>query len=152
MCIMIVLILATGLVTSAGAPAPLPPLTVYVDATVVWTFSGLQVQAGETVKINSHGFVCTASEYWPGSTSDPGGQIEGLGCGQHEDAPEPCALDDAPYGMLLGKIVSPKGQKVFAIGNAETFIAPMSGWVYLSINDNLIYYDDNLGHYLVTFK
>lgn len=149
---LIFVLLTFGFVTRGHAGTQLPPLTVYVPATVEWTFTGLKVQTGQELWVNSVGYACTAAEYGIGSTSDPGGQTEGLGCGLYEGAPPPCALNFAPYGMLIGKIVTSKGNVVFAIGNADKIVAPASGKLYLSINDNLGFYDDNLGRYLVTFK
>ncbi len=149
---LVVITLALGLVAPGKASTQLPPLTVYVPATVEWTYTGLSVQVGQELHINSVGYASTSVEYFPGSLSDPGGQVESLGCGLYEDAPPPCALDYAPYGMLIGKVVGSKGAVIFAIGNTETVTAPASGKLYLIINDNLGYYDDNQGHYLVTFK
>lgn len=150
--ILIIIALVAGFVSSGSAANPIPPLTVYVPATVEWAFSGLQVQAGQVLQMNARGYACTSVEYGLASTSDPGGQIESLGCGLYEDAPPPCALDYAPYGMLVGKVIGITGEEAFAIGNAETITAPASGWLYLSVNDNLGTYGDNLGYYLVTIR
>jgi hypothetical protein len=149
---LILVTMVAGLITSGSVNQQIPPVTVYVPATAEWTFTGLNVQAGQVLLLNARGYACTSSEYGIGSTSDPGGQIEGLGCGLYEDAPPPCALDYAPYGMLVGKIISTKGEVAFAIGNADSVKMPASGRLFLSINDNLGTYGDNLGYYLVTIR
>lgn len=146
------ILIAVGLATSGSDGTGLPALTVYVDATTEWNFTGLTVKTGQKISVNTVGYACTSVEYGFGSTSDPGGQTDRLGCGLFEGAPPPCALNYAPYGMLIGKVVNSKGSQTFAIGNANKITIPVDGHLYLSVNDNLGFYDDNAGHYLVTLK
>jgi hypothetical protein len=58
-------------------------------------------------------------------------------------------LDDAPYGALIGR-VGPAGQP-FLIGDASSFTSPASDNLYLAVNDNLRFYNDNLSGFTVIF-
>jgi len=123
---------------------------VRVPAGVEWVSTGMFIEEGQTIYLFTQGLAITATpNIYKGSKSGPEGQVWGLGCGQYDGAPPPCALDDAPYGALVGK-VGPFGQP-FLIGRASSFIAPASGNLYLVVNDNLGFYSDNLGGFTVLF-
>ncbi len=68
----------------------------------------------------------------------------------YDGAPPPCALDDAPYGALVGK-VGVDGQ-AFLIGDAQHFQAPAAGDLFLAVNDNLMYYEDNRGGFTIILR
>jgi hypothetical protein len=138
------LILLAGQAYPVGAAAT--PIRVPADAE--WVNTGIGLESGQTVYLTAEGLTITAPIKWYfASRSGPAGQDWGLGCGQYEGATQPCALDDAPYGALVGK-VGPDGQP-FLIGGASSFTAPSSGDLYLSVNDNLGFYNDNLGGFTV---
>jgi hypothetical protein len=121
-----------------------------VPADVEWVSTGMGLNLGQTVHLSAQGLAITGpiNQYF-GSRSGPAGQTWNLGCGQYEGAPPPCALNDAPYGALVGK-VGPDGQP-FLIGDASEFISPASGKLYLAVNDNLTFYNDNLSGFTVLF-
>jgi hypothetical protein len=58
-----------------------------------------------------------------------------------------CLLDGAPYGALIGKIGN---GTPFLIGSTRWMTAAEGGTLYLAVNDNYIYYEDNSGTYTVT--
>jgi hypothetical protein len=140
----VLLILLAGQVYPAGAAVT----PIRVPADVEWVSTGISLESGQTVYLSAEGLTITAPIKWYfGSHSGPAGQEWGLGCGQYEGATQPCALDDAPYGALVGR-VSPDGEP-FLIGGASKFTAPSSGPLYLAVNDNLGFYNDNLGGFTV---
>lgn len=121
-----------------------------VPANVEWVSTRMFVAEGIEVHLITKGVAITAPPAtYPDSRSGPEGQVWGLGCGQFEEAPPPCALDDAPYGALIGR-VGPSGAP-FLIGGASSFIPPDSGRLYLVVNDNLGFYSDNLAGFTVLF-
>ena len=60
----------------------------------------------------------------------------------------PCAVDDAYFGELVGRI----GSTTFAIGDASSFIAPATGTLELAANDLTLTYFDNAGSFTVLFR
>jgi len=122
------------------------PIRVPADVECVST--GIFVEGGNTVHLVTQGVAITGPlATFPGARSGPDGQVWNLGCGQYEGAPPPCALDDAPYGALVGR-VGPSGDP-FLIGGASSFASPASGYLYLVVNDNLGFYSDNLAGFTV---
>jgi hypothetical protein len=113
-----------------------------------WVDSGYNMYAGAPVRITAYGEAITAPlrNHWD-SRSGPDGQ-DSI-CPNYEGAP-PCALDGAPYGALVGKIGLDGSP--FLIASNLTFTPEFSGDLYLAVNDNLPYYDDNLGNYMVFFN
>ncbi|HEX6033801.1 MAG TPA: hypothetical protein VFY83_05170 [Anaerolineales bacterium] len=122
-----------------------------IPANVEWVSTGIWVEEGQTISLSTRGKAITGPlNIYPGAKSGPDGQIWNLGCGQYEVAPPPCALDDAPYGALVGR-VGPSSDP-FLIGGSSSFISPASGYLYLAVNDNLGFYSDNLSGFTVLFR
>jgi hypothetical protein len=121
---------------------------IILDANTGWVDSGIDLAGGTEVTMTAYGEAVTAdlNEY-PGSISGPDGQDWNLWCGQYEGAPPPCAMNDAPYGALVGKI-GEDGEPFF-IGSNFPFTPTAGGDLYLAVNDNLGYYDDNSGSYMI---
>lgn len=127
-----------------------------------WVSTGISVTAGQTVSFGSFGSVHTApiaDFHVPGqfkSASGPEGQVDGDLCGDvtANFPPElleqtgPCAVDDAYFGELIGRI----GSTTFAIGDADSFVAPATGTLELAANDLTLTYFDNTGTYIVLFR
>ena len=122
--------------------------TVKVPATTPWFNTRLQVTAGQVITIQASGKASTLKTSKT-SQSGPGGQK--FICPAYPDGPPPCALNNAKYGALVGKIGN---NAAFLIGKKLTFTARSSGRLYLSVNDNLRWYADNSGGYkvVVTFR
>ncbi len=119
-----------------------------LQADAGWVDSGFAVTADVPISITASGMAITADlSQYPGAISGPDGQDWNLGCGQYEGAPPPCAMNDALYGALVGKI-GVDGEP-FVIGSNFTFTPTASGDLYLTVNDNLAYYFDNDGYYLI---
>lgn len=143
MLLMAALVLGAGSNQAEAAPSP-----IRVEADLEWVDTGISLETGQTVYLNTHSVAITGplAEY-PDALSGPGGQVWNLGCGQYPEAPPPCALDDAPYGALVGRI-GPSGAP-FLIGDASSFTSTAAGDLYLAVNDNLGAYADNLAGFTV---
>ena len=145
-----VLAIVAGGITVAAPRVLAATRPVHVAADAEWVNSGILVEEGETAYLETQSVAITAPLKWyPGAISGPDGQVWNLGCGEYEGAPPPCALNGAPYGALVGRI-GPAGES-FLIGGASSFTSPESGLLYLSVNDNLGFYLDNLAGFTVLF-
>jgi len=120
-----------------------------LQANAGWVDSGFAIEANQPITITAYGQAITAPVkiYSSGSVSGPDGQFSI--CPNFEGAP-PCAMENAPYGALVGKI-GVDGEP-FLIGSNFEFTPASSGDLYLAVNDLLIYYSDNYGNYMVFFN
>ena len=144
--LLIVLSVPTTLVYAA-APASVDHFRLAANAS--WADSGFYVEAGQEVTVTAYGQAVTApiKVFGPGSASGPDGQFNI--CPNFDGAP-PCAMENAPYGALVGKIGA--DGTPFLIGSNSTFSAETSGDLYLAVNDLLPFYNDNYGNYMVFFN
>ncbi len=119
---------------------------VRVPAGSGWVDSGFQLAAGQPVNLSAYGMAVTARiNIWGTvSLSGPDGQTEI--CPNFDGAPA-CAMENAPFGALVGKIG--EDGTPFLVGSNLSFTPGTSGELYLSVNDYLIYYSDNYGNYMV---
>ena len=144
------LLLVLALLLASFTPVSAKSKPVRVKAIAGWVDTKVWVEAGQRVSIKAKGIARTAPvKTHPKSKSGPAGQTWGLGCSLHAAAPQPCALNGAPYGALVGRIGS---GAPFLIGASKTFIASSSGYLRLAVNDNLIFYNDNKGGFSIQFK
>jgi len=110
------------------------PRTVRVNAKQRWTDTGVQVQAGDVITFNSTGTITMGG---PNDSATPAGSTTG------RKAPEAPLLNQ-PAGVLIARVgdFSP----IF-VGGRRQLTAPVSGRVYLGVNDD--YLDDNTGEFIV---
>ena len=129
---------------SPSTAAPLPHFRVAGDAG--WFATGLTFTAGESVSFTTHGQAMTGplADY-PEAHSNADGQT--FICTVTEFPFEPCALEGAPYGALVGKFGA--SGTPFLIGSSFSGSATESGELFLAVNDNLPYYSDNFGGFIV---
>ncbi len=142
------ILLLVLVVASAGVqPAQADTQPVWVAADAGWVDTGMTVSTGQSVDIVSVGVALTAnrSQYF-GAISGPAGQPYQCTALALTD----CALNDTPFGALVGKVGA--GGPPFLIGASSSFTASASGTLYLAVNDYLLYYSDNKGGYLVRFQ
>ena len=145
--VILALVMGGAVATAPRALAATGPVRVPADAG--WVETGIEVVGGEEVYLKTLGVAITGPLQWyPGAISGPDGQEWNLGCGQYPGAPEDCAMDDAFYGALVGKVGS---GDPFVVGGALSFTPPDTGMLYLAVNDNLIYYEDNMAGFTVLF-
>jgi hypothetical protein len=129
----------------AAPPAHAAPPHCYLPPDVIWFDCGIDLVEGVPVKLVGKGKAATADlDLFPGAWSGPDGQI--YLCWKF-DGVSPCALEHKPYGALLGRI-GLTGEP-FVIGSSLTFTPTTSGRLYVIANDNLPYYADNYGSYVV---
>ena len=148
------------IVAIVALPAPASAATpISVPGDAGWVATGVTVSAGQTISIQANGTVQTApipDFHIPGefkSSSGPAGQTTNPTCGEVTATfsrqllaqTGRCALDDAYFGELIGRV----GHKTFRIGDAASFTAPASGMLELAANDLVLTYFDNNGAFTV---
>ena len=150
--ILLVLTLAVLLTSIPLMIVSAKTIVVRVRADVVWVETGIYVEKDEIYTIKTHGIAWTGSpSEWPDSVSGPSGQTWFGDCSGNVDefgVQLPCNLNGAPYGALIGMVDG----VAFLIGDAASFMAPETGLLWLGVNDDLIYHDDNQAGFTVQFK
>jgi len=150
LCLSILIIAALLIPTSmAYATSPQSASHFRLQANAGWVDSGVDVEANQQLTITAYGRAITApiNVYDSSTVSGPEGQINI--CPNYEGAPS-CAMENAPYGALVGKI-GVDGDP-FYIGSYLIFTPTETGDLYLAVNDLLPYYADNYGNYTIFFK
>jgi Ca2+-binding EF-hand superfamily protein len=109
---------------------------VVVNSKNRWTDSMLDVRAGDVLTFNASGTITMSDN--PSDTSVPAGATTGR---RAPDAPILSQL----AGGLIARI---DGYGPIWIGNRTTLTAPVSGRIYLGVNDDHL--PDNNGEYIVT--
>ena len=125
-------------VTGTSGEQSYGPQQVRVNAQQRWTDTGVTVRAGEVVTINASGEIQMSDD--AGDTATPAGSRRG------RTAP------DAPIqGQLAGGLIAKIDEypPIF-IGNRTTVTAPVSGRIYLGVNDDHL--PDNRGEFNVTLN
>ena len=132
--------------TAGGAPGTIGAIggqavtgqTFRVNSQQRWTDTGIVVRAGDIIRLQSSGQI-TMSD----NSSDVAGTAGALSRRMAPDAP----ISGVFAGALIGKIgvYSP-----FAIGDQAQITAPVSGQLYLGVNDD--YLQDNRGEFTVTIS
>lgn len=111
--------------------------SVRVDPGQRWTDTGLFVRAGDTITISAEGSIVMSTTD-PNDIATPAGSRSGRRAAQ---AP----LPQEPAGALIAQI-GDSGPML--IGTSRTVRAPVSGRLYLGVNDDHL--PDNSGHFQVT--
>ena len=124
---------------SGGAPvtgAAAGRQTVRVNAQQRWTDTGLTVRAGDVISFDASGTITMSDD--SGDTATPAGSTRG------RTAP------DAPVlGQKAGGLLAKIGEYAPAfVGGRATWTAPVSGRLYLGVNDDHL--PDNRGEFAVT--
>lgn len=110
--------------------------TIRVNSKNRWTDAMLDVRAGDILTFNSSGTITMSDN--PADTSVPAGATTG------RRAPDAPILNQLAGG-LIARI---DGYGPIWIGNRTTLTAPVSGRLYLGVNDDHL--PDNNGEYIVT--
>jgi len=108
---------------------------VYVDGDQRWTDTGIDVQAGEMISVDAQGSVQLSADR--NDTATPSGSRTG------RKAPE-APVREGPAGGLIARVGN--GSSTF-LGARGTMRAPISGRLYLGVNDD--YLGDNSGDFRV---
>ncbi len=117
-----------------------------LPADAAWVDSGFALTAGQPVTIDAQGMAVTARINLWGTVSLSGPDGQSAICPNFDGAPA-CAMENAPFGALVGKIG--ENGTPFLIGSHTSFTPEASGKLYLAVNDYLVYYSDNYGNYTV---
>ncbi len=124
-----------------------PPVIVSVRSDISWQDSGLFVQAGQTLHIIASGSINTWGGNPIGYSPNPNGQTQHSAC-PSEGNVEDCLINAELYGTLIGKIG--ENGTPFRIGAENKFPVTTSGNLFLAINDDEPYMEDNSGIYSVS--
>ncbi|HEY3130891.1 MAG TPA: hypothetical protein VGL91_15655 [Acidobacteriota bacterium] len=107
-----------------------------------WTDTGIDVIQGERIQLQASGNIYIA----PNRPSGPGGVAPGILGAIFGTLPMP----NAGQGALIGQIRGEKNSDLFVIGSRADVVAPLTGKLYLGINDGDI--SDNSGSFMVTIR
>lgn len=127
---------------SGGAPGTIGALgtqagqTVRVNSQTRWTDTGITVRAGDIVTFNAQGQIQMSD-----NAQDVAGTAGALSRRMAKDAP----ISNVFAGALIAKIGN---YNAVAIGDQRQITAPVSGRMYLGVNDD--YLQDNRGEFTVT--
>jgi YD repeat-containing protein len=110
--------------------------TIRVSSLQRWTDTGLNVRAGDVITFQSSGQIRMSDDQ--GDTATPAGSTRG------RTAPDAPILNQSA-GALIARIA---GYAPMFIGGRASVTAPVSGRLYLSVNDDHL--GDNAGEYSVT--
>ena len=130
---------------SGGAPGTIGALgnqvageTVRVNSQLRWTDTGITVRAGDVINFQSTGQI---------QLSDNGSDMAGVaGSVSRRTAPD-APINGVYAGALIGRIGA---YSPFGIGDQGTITAPVSGRLYLGVNDDHL--ADNRGEFVVTLN
>jgi hypothetical protein len=116
-------------------PAPAATQTIRVNSQVRWTDTGITVRQGDVITFNTTGQVQLSDNAQ--DLANPAGAVSG------RTAP------DAPIsGVLAGALIGRIGNYLpMGIGNQGSITAPVSGRLYLGVNDDHL--PDNRGEFTV---
>lgn len=121
-----------GAQSTQAAPAT---QTVRVNSQARWTDTGITVNRGDTITFNAQGQI---------QMSDNGQDLAGAsGAISRRMAPD-APIKGVFAGALIGQV---GGSPAFAIGDQRSIVAPISGRLYLGVNDD--YLLDNRGEFVV---
>lgn len=128
--------MAGGSPDNAATAATAGRQTVRVDPKLRWTDTGLTVRAGDVITFDASGTI-TMRIGDAGDTATPAGSTRNR------------TADDAPIlGQKAGALIAKIGEYAPAfIGGRTTWTAPVSGRLYLGVNDD--YLEDNSGEFIV---
>lgn len=128
---------------SGGAPGTIGALggqvagqTIRVNSQQRWTDTGVTVRAGDVIRFQTSGQIQLSD-----NSSDMAGSAGSLSRRTAPDAP----ISGVYAGALIGKIGA---YQAFAIGDQGQITAPVSGRLYLGVNDDHL--PDNRGEFIVT--
>jgi YD repeat-containing protein len=110
--------------------------TVRVNSQLRWTDTGVSVRAGDTITFNTQGQIQMSD-----NAQDVAGAAGATSRRMAKDAP----IGNIIAGALIGQI---GGYPPFAIGDQRSIVAPVTGRLYLGVNDDHL--PDNRGEFTVT--
>ena len=143
-----------ALVTAIGAPAfaadssAPAPAKVTVKPAQVFTSTGIQLKAGETVTITSSGRIHFGGGKIASLT--PAGIKRGADCNAIANVQPRSTPWPAPSASCWSLIGQVRGGKIFEVGLKRAFQPQVSGELLLGVNDNFV--SDNSGSWAATVE
>jgi hypothetical protein len=125
---------AGGSPATAGAQAAASQ-TVRVNSQMRWTDTGINVRAGDTITFNTQGQIQMSD-----NAADTAGAAGSSSRRMAKDAP----ISNVIAGALIGQIGA---YPPFAVGDQRSIVAPVTGRLYLGVNDDHL--PDNRGEFTV---
>lgn len=121
------------------------PLSLPLSAAAGWMDSGLSLQANASYRLVALGQVqlsqASGFDQWAGP--------DGFNSPCRSQQGASCALSEAPYGALLGRIGS---TEPFVIGHVLVIETRQGGRLWLAVNDTQGDYHDNQGSFTVRIE
>ena len=127
---------AGGSPDSSGTQSSAGTQTVRVNSQQRWTDTNLTVRAGDVITFSTQGQIQMSD-----NAQDVAGPAGATSRRMAKDAP----VLNVIAGALIGQI---GGYPPFAIGDQRSIVAPVSGRLYLGVNDDHL--PDNRGEFIVT--
>lgn len=121
--------------SGGGAVAGTSGQLIAVNPTQRWTDTGMWVEAGDMIVFDAEGSIEMSGNN--GDTATPAGSRTGR---RAAEAP----LRNQPAGILIARVGN---SGVLAVGDRRTIRAPVSGELFLGVNDDILV--DNRGEYRV---
>ena len=124
-------------------PTPvIKTFNVTIPANVEWFNTGINLTVGQTMIISASGKVNTNGGRSNGITLSPDGQSSNPLCYAFNSAN--CLMPEVFWGTLVGKI---ENGEAFKVGSQLQISVSSSGNLYLAVNDNEGFFNDNSGSF-----
>lgn len=123
---------------------------VNLPANANWYNTRIQINAGQTIEVVASGNVATftGEDLTESGVSGPDGQATICpDAANPEVAKIGCLMNSEPYGALVARIGD---GAPFKVGSIYSGKASASGILFLAVNDNYPYYEDNQGAYSIS--
>ena len=147
-------LIATALGQQSSSPATPPPATgnaggssfqITVDGAKQWIDTNIDLHAGEKVRFRATGEVT----YQQGKSKErkfgPDGMARGF-----SDVIHQYAVSDAGHGALVGRLGEADAGQPFLVGADKEFVAPVSGRLFLGLNQSMRDASGAQGNFQVT--
>jgi hypothetical protein len=136
---------------SASASQSTTTNSVSIPGNQTWTDTGVALTAGESVSISMSGGIT----YLRGEHTGAAGEsfANGIGCGANQYSNPPSSSEPFPaYGVPCWGSIFKIGTTgiPFPTGKAVTFVAPVSGELFIGVNDNFV--SDNHGAFTASIS
>jgi hypothetical protein len=124
-------------------PTPvIKTFNITIPANVEWFNTGINLTIGQNMIISSSGKVNTNGGRSNGNTLSPDGQTNNPLCYAFNSAN--CLMSEVFWGTLVGKI---ENGDPFKVGSQLQISVSSSGNLYLAVNDNEGFFNDNSGSF-----
>lgn len=131
--------------TQTSLPSPLT-FKITVPADVEWFDTGIEIKIGQTIQFSASGNINLKGGLAEGNSPTPDGQVNKTCHPWVEVNIGDCLINDESAGVLVSKIGT---GNAFRIGKSSEIVSVEEGILFLAVNDNIGYFQDNSGVYNV---